>query len=40
MVFNRGDCNMEEGYLGFFSIEYLSSVTTMVMAVNLITQIS
>lgn len=30
---------MEEGYLGLFSIEYLSSVTAMVMAVNLITQI-
>ncbi|WP_432407186.1 hypothetical protein [Wukongibacter sp. M2B1] len=30
---------MEEGYLGLFSIEYLSSVTAMVMAVNLTTQI-
>lgn len=29
---------MEEGYLGLFSIEYLSSVTAMVMAVNLTTQ--
>ncbi len=30
---------MEDGSLGLFSIEYLSSVTAMVMAVNLITQI-
>lgn len=30
---------MEEGYLGLFSIEYLSSVMAMVMAVNLITQV-
>lgn len=30
---------MISGYLGLFNIEYLSSVTAMVMAVNLITQI-
>ncbi len=30
---------MGEAYLGLFSIEYLSSVTAMVMASNLITQI-
>ncbi len=30
---------MDSGYLGLFNIEYLSSVTAMVMAVNLITQI-
>ncbi|SKC55551.1 hypothetical protein [Maledivibacter halophilus] len=30
---------MDSGYLGLFNIDYLSSVTAMVMAVNLITQI-
>ncbi len=30
---------MEDGYLGLFNIEYLSSLSAMVMAVNLITQI-
>ncbi len=30
---------MAEGYVGLFSVEYLSSVTAMVMAVNMITQI-
>lgn len=30
---------MDSGYLGLFNIEYLSSVTAMVMAVNIITQI-
>lgn len=30
---------MQDVYLGLFSIEYLSSVTAMVMAVNLTTQI-
>ncbi len=30
---------MDSGYLGLFNIEYLSSVTAMVMAVNLMTQI-
>jgi len=37
--FSKGMVIVEEGYLGLFSIEYLSSVTAMVMAVNLITQI-